>query len=96
MIVLCLTQIVYILNPAIPQAMITGAPPTFSPIEIFGSTLQLAALIWIVVKLVPLIKIVHEVGRLRALLIIAVAAVVDGLYEWFVWMPFFAEMVKSA
>lgn len=100
MVVVVLTKFVATLDPAVRELILTRDLSQYvvvpmSPIEIFGSILVLAAVILIVVKLVPLIKMVHEVGRLRALLIIAVAGVVDELYGWFVCMPFVAEMVKS-
>jgi TIR domain/Yip1 domain len=67
---------------------VTGLDPALTgPIGLFGSVLELAAIIWIIVKLVPLIKTVHQLGRLRALLIIALAGVVEKSFEWLVAKP---------
>jgi HAMP domain-containing protein len=84
MIVLVLTKYVTALDPAR-----TG------PTGLFGLVLELAAMIWIIVKLVPLIKTVHQVGRLRALLIIALAGVVEKSFEWLVATPLLAISASS-
>jgi len=78
MIVFLLTKYVTALDPAL-----TG------PTGLFGLVLELAAMIWIIVKLVPLIKTVHQVGRLRALLIIALAGVVEKSFDSLVATPLF-------
>jgi hypothetical protein len=84
MIVLVLTKYVTALDPA--RTGTTG---------LFGLVLELAAMIWIIVKLVPLIKTVHQVGRLRALLIIALAGVVEKSFEWLVATPLLAISASS-
>jgi hypothetical protein len=87
------------LDPDFRTAMLTedvASARLDSPLLVLGALLEAAITIWIVVKVVPVIRVVHGVGGLRALAIMATAGALYMLYEWVVWLPFFAELLKTA
>jgi hypothetical protein len=67
-----------------------------SPAIFIGSLLEIIVLVWVIVKLVPLIRVVHSLPRFKALSTIVLAGVIENFYEWSVALPFFAEIVKAA
>src|SRR6266566_4945081 len=88
------------IDPANRKAILTGDANDLtvlnSPLVFIGSLAFIAVSIWIIVKLIRLIKVVYGVGRFRSLIVIGIAAGVEQLYERFVWLPFFVELMKSA
>ncbi|MGY4371025.1 hypothetical protein ACVW1A_007090 [Bradyrhizobium sp. LB1.3] len=58
--------------------------------------MQLFVYVWIVAKIVPLVSAIHSFGRIRALLAVLIGGALSQVVAWFVFMPFFAELVKRA
>jgi hypothetical protein len=50
---------------------------------------------YIATKLVPVIKFVFSFGTIRAVIAFAVAGFVNTIYNYYLWVPIFAELVKS-
>jgi hypothetical protein len=65
-------------------------------VPFIGSLIQMFIAIYLVVRLFPLVKVIHKVEFVRAAIIIFLTGSVYELYEYFVWIPFFAELVRTA
>jgi hypothetical protein len=61
-----------------------------------GSWIGFAVIVFLAVRMLPLVKVIHRIGFVRAAIVIALTGSVYELYEFFVWMPFFAQLVKTA
>ena len=59
-----------------------------SPLSMIGSVLEVACLIWIIAKLVPLIRIIHSLSTFKAFIAVAFGGIGEQLYEYFVGCRF--------
>ena len=88
-----------VLDPATKEDILRGkvdwetdvAPSAV--VALFAVILPVIA--YIATKLVSVIKFVFSFGTIRAVIALAVAGIVDAIYQFSLQMPIFAEMVKS-
>ena len=57
------------------------------------SALSLLLMLFIAIKLVGVIRVVHGMDWFRGALVVSIAGVVYQAYEALVWMPFFATVI---
>ncbi|MET4370223.1 hypothetical protein ABIA99_002911 [Bradyrhizobium sp. LB12.1] len=85
------------LDPEIRNLVLSGSPAMVpSVFGAFAMVMQLFVYVWIVAKIVPLVSAIHSFGRIRALLAVLIGGALSQVVAWFVFMPFFAELVKRA
>jgi hypothetical protein len=68
----------------------------FSPLALTGIVLETIVLVYIFVKLVPLVKGLQSFGSIRALTTICIAGLIHQLYTFFVAIPIIRGMYASA
>jgi hypothetical protein len=68
----------------------------FSPMILLASVVQTVLLVYIVVKLVPLVKRIQSFGSIRAVTTICVAGFIHQAYTFLVDIPIGREMLASA
>jgi len=70
--------------------------PTQHPVAAIAyGFIMLPIVIWIISKLVPIVKSVHKIGSFRALIVLSLAGVAEQIYEGLVWIPLIMGLSKG-
>lgn len=67
-----------------------------APMIILAGIIELIVIIYIIRKLIPVVKWVHTLGFLRALLVVLLAGALQQLIAYTVFLPYFLDLVKNA
>jgi len=90
------------IDPAFREAILTGKIYDASVVSelnisriVVVSLIQLPVIIYIFAKLAEIVKFLHRFGSFRAFLVVGLAGIAEQAYEYFIWLPLFAEIVKG-
>lgn len=67
----------------------------YNPRSIIVALIQLPVFIYVTIKIVNIVRFVHEIDIIRAIIVVCLAGIVEQSYEYVVLTPIFAEIVRD-